>query len=159
MESLNFLIIFPIMIFLVFFAIIWLSVCFILAKVSGWEKLARVYRYDGAFSGKCWRFRSCRMNACVSYNNCLAFGANPSGLYMKMLPLFRFHHPPLLIPWSEIQEKKNKGIILHYLELTFTSVPEVRLLIIESLGEKLLSAAKQQQSYIQFRAYQKIEPH
>ena len=82
MEPLSF-IVFPIVIFLTFFAAIWLFVCYILAWVGGWEKLARAYRYDGTFSGRRWRFRSCKMNGYANYNNCLTFGANPSG---KILP-------------------------------------------------------------------------
>lgn len=157
MEPLS-IIVFPVMIFLTFFTAVWLFVCFILARVGGWEKLARAYRYDGTFNGKRWRFRSCKMNGYVNYNNCLTFSANPSGLYIDILPLFRFHHPPLLIPWSDIREKKDKGFVFSYLELTFAAVPNVRLRLLESLGEKLLDAARQQQSDTEFRAYQKIEP-
>ncbi|MEN6622881.1 MAG: hypothetical protein ABFD50_15190 [Smithella sp.] len=158
MEQLS-IIIFPIIIFLIFFIGIWLFVCFILSRVSGWDRLASKYQNDGTFNGKRWHFRSCRMNGYVNYNGCLTFGASSAGLYMKVLPLFRFHHPPLLIPWSEIQEKKEKGTMFNYQELTFTSVPTVRLSLLESLGEKLLSASNRQKSDTEYRAYQKIEPH
>jgi hypothetical protein len=154
-----FVIILPIMIFLTFFAALWLFICFILSRVGGWEKLARVYRYNGKFKGERWRFRSCRMNGYTNYNNCLTFGANPAGLYLKTLPMFRFQHPPLLIPWSEIREGKAKGMIITYLELTFTRAPNVRVRIIESLGEKIFRQGRQQKSAVAFPAYEKIEPH
>lgn len=153
------IIILPFVLFLMFFTAVWLFVCFILSRVGGWEKLAKVYRYDGTFSGERWRFRSCKINEYANYNNCLTFGVNPKGLYMKVLPLFSFHHPPLLIPWTDIREEKVEGMIFTYLELTFTGVPEVRIRIIESLGEKLFHSGNRQQSGIISPAYKKIEPH
>jgi hypothetical protein len=153
------IIIFPIIIFLAFFVALWLFVCFMLSRVGGWEKLARAYRYDGRFSGECWRFRSCKMNGYTNYNNCLTFGTNPAGLYMKMLPMFCFHHPPLLIHWSDIHVEKEKGMIFTYMELTFSGVPDVRVRIISSLAEKLLHGGRQQKSDITSPAYKKIEPH
>jgi hypothetical protein len=159
METLS-VVILPVVIFFTFFASLWLFVCFILARVGGWEKLARVYRYDGKFSGERWRFRSCKMNGYTNYNNCLTFGVNPEGLYMKILPLFRFHHPPLLIPWSDIKEEKVKGIIFSYRELTFTVVPNIRVRIISSLAEELLRGGRKQKSGAFISpAYKKIEPH
>jgi len=158
MEQL-FIIFFPITIFLTFFVVLWLFVCFILSRVGGWAKLARVYRYDETFNGERWRFRSCRMNGYTNYNNCLTFGANSAGLYMKILPPFRFHHPPLLIPWSDIGEEKVQGIIFAYLELTFPAVPDIRLRIISSLAEELLRKGRQQKVDSIYPAYKKIEPH
>ncbi len=121
-----FIIILPVTIFLMFFIAIWGFVCFILSRVGGWDKLAQVYRHDGKFNGKRWRFRSCRMNGFVNYNNCLIFGANPEGLYINILAIFRFQHSPLLIPWSEIKEEKTKGIVFEYRELFFARCPTLR---------------------------------
>lgn len=157
MES--FFIILPVAIFLVFFAAIWIFVSFILSRVGGWEKLAQVYRYDGEFKGERWRFRSCRMNGFVNYNNCLTFGANPEGLYINILPMFLFRHPPLLIPWSEIKEEKTKGIIFEYRELSFAGVPNVKMRINASLAEELRRGQSQPEGNDVFRAYKKIEPH
>lgn len=153
------IIILPFVLFLVFFAAVWHFACFILSRIGGWEKLALTYRYDGTFSGKRWRFRSCKMNGYTNYNNCMTFGTNPVGLYMKILPLFRFRHPPLLIPWPDIRKEQVKGVIFTYLELTFTMAPNVRVRINESLGEKLFHSGNRQQSDTISPAYKKIEPH
>lgn len=158
MEQLS-IVILPFVLFLVFFVVVWLFACFILSRIGGWEKLARIYRYDVKFSGERWRFRSCKMNGYTNYNNCITFGTNQAGLYMKILPLFHFHHPPLLIPWQDIRKEKVAGIVFNYLELTFAGVPNVRVRINESLGEKLFLTGKPQKSDIISPAYKKIEPH
>lgn len=145
-----------IIIFMIFFIVIWTAVCFILAKVGGWQKLARIYRHDGQFNGKRWHFRSCRMNGYVNYNGCLTFGASSAGLYLKILPLFCFYHPPLLIPWSQIKTEKNNDS--SYCKLTFSPIPDIQILISESLCEKILSASRQPQNDVEYRAYRKIEP-
>ena len=36
------------------------------------------------------------------YDNVIYMGTNPSGLHLRMNLLFRIGHPPLLVPWSEI---------------------------------------------------------
>lgn len=42
------------------------------------------------------------------YGNCLRLGANGDGLYLAVLFLFRFMHPPLLVPWREIKVRRKK---------------------------------------------------
>jgi hypothetical protein len=34
----------------------------------------------------------------VHFGNCLTTGADQSGLYLTVFPIFRIGHPPLLIP-------------------------------------------------------------
>jgi hypothetical protein len=38
----------------------------------------------------------------VEYNGCLTIRVSPEGLYLAIWPLFRFAHPPLLIPWAAL---------------------------------------------------------
>ena len=102
---------------------------------------------------------SCRMNGFVNYNNCLTFGAGAEGLFINIFPIFRFRHPPLLIPWSEIKEEKTKGIIFEYRELTFAGVSSVKMRIITSLAEKIFDRQNRPEGDVVCRAYKKIEPH
>lgn len=154
----HFFIVFPFMIFFVSFTFIWVFICIILSHIGGWKKLAEIYRYDGQFSGKRWRFRSCRMNGFINYNNCLTFGAGAEGLYINIFPVFRFHHPPLLIPWSEIKEENTKGIIFEYRELSFARVPSVKMRIITTLAEEIFDRQNWPEGDVIYRAYKKIEP-
>jgi hypothetical protein len=42
----------------------------------------------------------------------------PEGLYLASMFLFRFMHPPLLIPWSEIKVRRQKGWVFEYVIFT-----------------------------------------
>ncbi len=48
----------------------------------------------------------------VGYGNCLTVGANSDGLYLGILFLFRFMHPPLFIPWREVSIRTKRIWIL-----------------------------------------------
>jgi hypothetical protein len=41
--------------------------------------------------------------------NVLTLGVSQQGLYLASMFLFRFMHPPLLVPWSEIKVRRSKG--------------------------------------------------
>jgi hypothetical protein len=77
-------------------------VSFVISWWSGWALLAREFRAPEPFRGKRRRWVSGRMRWLAGYHNCLVVGANPEGLYLSLVFL-PFFHPPLFIPWTEIQ--------------------------------------------------------
>lgn len=88
--------------FFVFFAAMWVSVLYLIAMVSGWYELSKRFRFKGKFYGESLPFRSARMRFYVHFGNSLTVGADQSGLYLAVFPIFRIGHPHLLIPWSEV---------------------------------------------------------
>ena len=124
--------------FPVFFVMMWGFVLFLLAQLGGWSRLAQHYQAQTDFTGKKWRFKSGRMGL-TNYSACLTIGANNSGLYVAVLPLFRVGHPPLLIPWADITTSKSKSFWISYLDFTFARAPSVTFKIPEQLGTTLLS--------------------
>lgn len=56
----------------------------------------------------------------------LVVALTSAGLYLAVFPPFRPGHPPLLIPWGEI-EAREEGRWFKRIALTFTSVPGVRV--------------------------------
>jgi len=48
----------------------------------------------------------------------LTLGVSPQGLYLASMFLFRFMHPPLLVPWSEIKVRRSKGWVFEYVIFT-----------------------------------------
>jgi hypothetical protein len=80
----------------------WVGISYVIAHIGGWFRLARFYRFSGAFLGERWRFQSAQMRWKVGYNNCLTVGASPEGLYLSVMFILRFGHPPLFVPWSDI---------------------------------------------------------
>ena len=81
---------------------------FLVSRASGWASLTRRFRADGPFPAQTWPMQSGRFRGWCGYNNCLTIGASPQGLYLATLLLVRFFHPPLLIPWKEIEVETGK---------------------------------------------------
>jgi len=128
-------------IFLAFFGT-WFFVIFFISRVGGWSRLAETYRTEQPFLGSLIRFQAAQFRRSTNYNGCLNFGADPSGLYIVPVVLFRMFHPPLLIPWEEITTKPVK--LLRYwtfIELRFQRAPDVPVKIKQSLAEKLVQAS------------------
>ncbi|MGI4735715.1 MAG: hypothetical protein ACRYG7_11110 [Janthinobacterium lividum] len=83
------------------FPILWVVVSFGLS-LGGWQQLASAYRVASLPPAADVRLLGWAKVGGVSYKNILRVGACPEGLAFNVFFLFRFFHPPLLIPWSAI---------------------------------------------------------
>lgn len=128
----NFVAIFP-----VFFATIWCLVCAVISIVGGWFWLSKVYRTRAPFSGSTSKMQSGQMRWFTNYNNVLTLGSDQRGLYLACMFLFRFMHPPMLIPWSEIKVTRKKGWIFDYVTFTLGHELAIPLRIRAKLAERL----------------------
>jgi len=124
-----------------YFLCLWMLVGVIVSLVGGWFSLARVYRTRAAFTGAKWRMQSARMRWLMNYNNVLTIGVNQQGLYLASMFLFRFLHPPLLVPWSEIKVRRSKGWVFEYVTLTLGHELAIPLRIRGKLAAKLRESA------------------
>jgi len=77
----------------------------------------------------------------ANYNNLLTIGASQQGLYLASMFLFRFMHPPLLVPWSEIKVQRRKGWVFEYVILTMGHELAIPLRIRQTLAAKLRESA------------------
>ncbi len=114
-----------------------------IARISGWSRLAEQYRATEPFQGERWRFQSVQMRYLSHYNNCVTFGADSQGLYIAMLFLVRPGHPPLLIPWQELEIRPKQRFGMSGYELSFPRVPGVTIWALRRLGEKIVHAARE----------------
>ena len=131
-----------IVIFPLFFVTLWCVVCFTLSRISGWALLANRFRADSRRPERTWAWQSARMRWGCNYNRCLNFGADPSGLYLSIMFLFRIGLPSLLIPWPEITVWKRRSFLFfRFVELRLGREEQVPLLIRERLAEFLRTAA------------------
>lgn len=117
----SFAVVFPFL-----FVGMWCLVLRILSSASGWMKLAGRFHHPDKFEGKCHHFQSARMKL-VNFNSALVIGVSPQGLYLRPMILFRFFHPPLLIPWAEIQAEPVQKLCFTGYRLTFRSFPDITL--------------------------------
>ena len=87
----------------------WVFVGYIISKL-GWSKLASKYKFTQLFVGTRVGTISMYINF-INHKNTLILAYNDEGLYIKPIILFRLFHPPILIPWKEIMEVRDKGIL------------------------------------------------
>jgi len=85
--------------------------------------------------------QSGQMRWLMSYNHCLTLGGNETGLYLSVLSLFRFQHPPLLIPWPEISVSRRRMFFLNYVRLSLGHEAGIPLLLRPTIAERLRRAA------------------
>ena len=118
----------------------WCAIAFLIGHLSGWQSLARIYAARAReFTGEKWRMRSGTMRWTTRYNNALTLGADPYGLYLAVMFLFRVAHPPLYIPWHAIEIRERRGLLFTYVEFHFTEVPGVYLSVPAGVGRKVTS--------------------
>jgi len=131
--------------FALYFIAVWTLVSYIIALLSGWIVLSRRFRVSGAFFSYQWPFQSVRMRTPLgTYSNCANFGADDGGLYMAVFPIFRIGHPPLFIPWSEIQVfSGDRGLIFKKRKLLLGRQERIPLVVSLTLAQNLKEAAGQ----------------
>ena len=128
--------------FPVFFIALWLSIVAVISYVGGWASLSTVFRAQFPFEGPSWGFQRGQMRFGTGYNGCLTVGASPQGLYLAVFPLFRFMHPPLLIPWNQIKVRRGKSWLLgEYVTFTLGYETAIPLRIRGKLAAQLRDAA------------------
>jgi hypothetical protein len=128
-------------IFPIYFLCLWFLVGAILSLVGGWFSLSKRYRTRVPFNGAQWRGRSGQMRWLTNYNRVLTLGASQEGLYLACMFLFRFMHPPLLLPWSEIKVRRKKGWVFEYVIFTMGHELAIPLRIRAKLAERLRNEA------------------
>lgn len=94
--------------FCVLFVGIWSLVCWLIAVIGGWHRLARYYRADHEPLGQ-WHSGLFAMLGIASYRGTLSLKVCAEGLYLQVNPLFKIAHPPLLIPWRDIEMDASGG--------------------------------------------------
>ena len=86
----------------------WLVVGAFLSEFSGWTSLARRFPGGARPAGRRLRGVVLQMGA-VSENGVTILIPTTDGLYLYSHPLFRFHRPPILLPWRELRYTGDRG--------------------------------------------------
>jgi hypothetical protein len=128
-------------IFPIYFVTLWLIVGTTISFIGGWFSLAKVYRTRATFNGTKWRMQSGQMRWLANYNKALTLGVSQQGLYLASVFLFRFMHPPLLVPRSEIKVRRSKGWFFEYVTFTLGHELAIPLRIRAKTAERLRNEA------------------
>ena len=89
----------------------WVFVLWLLSELSGWRRLAAVYRAQKAPNGKRFPMQTGKVGD-AWYKGCLTVYTSREGLYVSIWPIFRFREPPLFIPWSALCDRREKRWLL-----------------------------------------------
>jgi hypothetical protein len=115
---------------------------FNMSKQWGWAKLAESYQSQKTFPRPRMLFRQLRCGA-KEYAACLTVAQDNGGLYLSMtLPIFRFGHPALFIPWTEIESKDARYLLSDRTELSFKNAPGVAIQISRKTAKRLKGLVK-----------------
>ena len=132
---------FPV-IFPVFFIALWCAISLLASRLTGWAALARRFSSTTPFTGQTWNWQSARMRWTTHYGSCLTVGADPSGLYLSVMFLFRMGHAPLFLPWHEVSVRRRWKVLgLRYVELRLGQEEQLPFQISGSLADRLKAAA------------------
>lgn len=97
------------------------------SKVSGWSKLAEVYRAPKPFAGTLLRGKTIVVGRFMGYKGIISLGADREGLYLEVLRLFSLGSPALWIPWKDMSASEVDGFYGSWIALDISKVPGVRL--------------------------------
>ena len=125
----------------IIFVILWCAICYSLSFLSGWHSLTRRFKKQSEPYGetKSLRFTllGVRMRFGVKYDNFIRITAAEDALYLFMLFFFRLGHPPLRIPWNEIQFGRTKYFWMSFVVLTLGNEEFIPMRISEGMARKL----------------------
>lgn len=126
--------------FVILFAALWCAICFLVSLLSGWYSLSKRFRKQSEPYGETRiagpLFYSVRMRF-GNYGNSIRLAAAEDALYASVLFLFRVGHPPLRIPWDQIQFRRKKFLWLRYIVLTLGDRERISMRISERMARKL----------------------
>jgi len=126
-----------------FFALL-LLVCAVISFIGGWTTLAKRFRLRKPFVGQRWTGQSGQMRWIAGYGNCLTLGASPEGLYLATMLLFRFRHPPLLVPWNEISLAQRRLLFFRFVRFSLGHELRIPLFVRWKVADELRGAAGDQ---------------
>jgi len=113
----------------------------VISYIGGWTTLAKRFRLRSPFLGEKWSGQSGQMRWIATYGNCLTLGCNDQGLYLATMPLFSFWHPPMLIPWDEINISRTRILFFRYVRFGLGRELDIPLYLRTRLADRLQRAA------------------
>jgi hypothetical protein len=116
-------------------------ICFLNSLLSGWHLLASRFcaqsePYDQTLSAGPY-FYTVYMRFWTHYSNIITLIAVEDALYLSVMFSFRVGHPPLRIPWNEIEFSQTRRFWWRYAVLTLGEEEKIPMRISMRLARKL----------------------
>ena len=126
--------------FLVFLTL-WCIVCFMISLLSGWFSLSRRFRKQSAPYGETRSiglfFSTVKMRYWSNYSGVVRMTAADDALYLSVFFTIRAGHPPLRIPWNEVQFSRVRRFWRRFVVLALGTEERVPFRISERMARKL----------------------
>jgi hypothetical protein len=110
---------------------LWCVVVAMVAKASGWSRLAEYYPGDGDFDGEKRHFESMTMGRggimSANLNGIVTVGVDGRALRLSVFFPFRFGHAPLTIPLSDLSGEATKLLFFDAVKLQAARAPEIKM--------------------------------
>ena len=103
-------VVFIVIVFLIVFPLFWSGIVYMISRLGGWSDLAKRYATQEPFSGTTFQMQSVTIGILGNYRSVVTIGASDDGLYLNPLVFYRPGHPPLLIPWDDIEPRQARGL-------------------------------------------------
>lgn len=124
-----------------FFVAFWCAVCFLISLITGWFALGRRFKRQSEPYGETKTagpfFYTVYMRLWSHYSSTIRLSAASDALYASVLFLFRMGHPPLRIPWDEIQFGRAKFFFRTYVVLTLGNQEKIPMRISQRMARNL----------------------
>ena len=102
----------------------WAASSLVLSLVGGWHRMPARYRARERPPGQLL-FAMYSAVGWVRYQGVLFVRVTEPGLYLSVLLPFRIGHPPLLIPWSEIQAVERRTFFIVESHIITVGSPQI----------------------------------
>jgi len=126
------------------FVLLWFFGLWLGSRVCGWRRLAEHYRSTSSFDCEMVQWTSARLGFC-NYNGVLSVGVSEVGFYVIPVLIYRPFHPPLLIPWTEIEAdvRRSRFSVWNSARLTFPPVPRTAITLYGRVIDSVLPYIQQ----------------
>jgi len=122
-------------------AAFWCLVCFLIGLASGWSSLSRRFAAQSEPCGETRQagplFYSVYLRFWGHYSSVVRVISATDALYLSVLLPFRPGHPPLCIPWNEINFGRTRFLWQKFIVLTLGNEEQIPLRITERMAVKL----------------------
>lgn len=122
---------------------LWFAISAVLSLASGWHALARRFRSDEPVEGERVRCRATAMGwrgLPMSYGRCVYTTVGQRALALSVIAPFRLLHPPLVIPWAEVERCERVALWFRKCVSVHVRGHGRGLTFHESVGEPMLEA-------------------
>lgn len=126
------------------FIVLWCLNCLFSSSLSGWRRLAQHFRARAEYLGETISTVRYPFSVCfrywTDYSSILHIAADEDGLHLSAMFPFRPGHPPLLIPWREVEEQSVDGVWRSYVVLILGRTEQIPMRISKRLANDIRAA-------------------